>query len=371
MARAPREIEIEEFPEADRLEGFPHPRHAAQLFGHEDAQRMLMGALAAGRLHHAWLVTGAQGIGKATLAYRFAKYALSGAGDRRPDGGLLAVREGASGARQVVSLSHPGLMVIRRPYDPKDKRFKASITIDEVRRLRDFFAHTSGDGGWRVVIVDPVEDLNTNAANALLKSLEEPPQACVFFLISSEPGRLLPTIRSRCRVLQLSPLTAAELDLAARQAFGGDEADLPPEPELAMLAALSGGSVRRLLSLAGTDGGLLSQRVDGLLGRIGGRLDWPDIHALADELGPAVALQKFEMFYELLLDRLAGAIRGLATRDGSGGHVPGIAPEHLAAWAELWETIVREKADVLALNLDRKSFVLETVARLDAAARRT
>lgn len=371
MARAPREIDTEEFPEADRLEGFPHPRRALQLFGHEDAQRMLMEAFDAGRLHHAWLVTGAQGIGKATLAYRFAKYALSAPGDREAASGLLAVRPDGSGARQVASLSHPGLLVIRRPYDPKDKRFKASITIEEVRRLRDFFGHTSGDGAWRVVVVDPVEDLNTNAANALLKSLEEPPPRCVFFLISSEPGRLLPTIRSRCRVLQLAPLGRQALDSAVRQALGGEDADLPPEPELARLEALAGGSVRRLLALASTDGGKLSQRVDGLLGRLGRQTDWADIHGLADELAPAAALQKFETFYELLLDRLAAAIRGVAAGSGDGAQLAGIAPEQLAAWAELWETIVREKADVLRLNLDRKSFVLETVALLEQAARRT
>lgn len=373
MARAPRDMDVDVAPEADRLEDFPHPRHTVELFGHDDAQRMLADGVRGGRMHHAWLVTGAQGIGKATLAYRFARFALSGPEGRSGDG-LLGADPQGMGARQVASLSHPGLLVIRRPYDFKDKRFKASITIDEVRRLREFLGHTSGRGTWRVVIVDQVDELNGNAANALLKSLEEPPPSCVFLLVSSEPGRLLPTIRSRCRELQLRPLDREALDLAARQAFAAsDGVTAPSDDDWGRLRMLAGGSVRRMLSLASSDGAALSAQVDRVFTSVGGRLDWGRVHQLADELAAAAAIQKFETFCDLVLDRLGAAIRraALAGREADGGGSDGwLVPARLASWAELWETIVREKADAQALNLDRRSFVLETIARIDALAAR-
>jgi len=371
MARAPRDVEIETAPEADRLDGFPHPRAAAEVFGHRDAAAVLSGAAESGRLHHAWLVTGPSGIGKATLAYRFAKYLLATPDERREDGDVvLGVDASSRAARQVLALSHPGLLVIRRPYEFKDKRFKASITIDEVRRLRDFLGHTSGAHSWRVVIVDAVDELNMNAANALLKSLEEPPQRCVFLLISSEPGRLLATIRSRCRSLALLPLANEDLLAAGRQALSGsDTGAVPSDEELTRLVALAGGSVRRLLMLATSDGSALAARVDRLFAGLGGGLDWSDVHGLADELAPAAALQRFEAFYELLCGRLAASIRQCAVdAPGNGGRPPWLDPSRLAGWAELWQTIIREKRDVMTLNLDRKAFVLETIARLEAAA---
>ena len=207
MARAAATVEIDELPEADRLEGFPHPRQTKKLFGHEAAERVLAESLSDGRMHHAWLVCGRQGIGKATLAYRFARAALAHPSERAANGQSLEVGEDTSAARQVRALSHPGLLVLRRPYDEKGKRFAASIPIDEVRRLRSFLSHRAGEEAWRVVIVDEANELNVNAANALLKSLEEPPARAVFLLVSSAPGRLLPTIRSRCRMLSLQPLS--------------------------------------------------------------------------------------------------------------------------------------------------------------------
>lgn len=364
MARAPRDMDAEEIPEADRLAGFPHPRFATELFGHDQAVAELAGAFASGRLHHGWLVTGPRGVGKATLAYRFARHALSEASDRGSDDRLSADPEGR-GARQVVSLAHPSLLVIRRPYDLKDKRFRTAITIDEVRKLREFLGHTSGGGGWRVVIVDQADELNANAANALLKSLEEPPARCVFFLISSEPGRLLPTIRSRCRRLALERLGPDDLSAAVRQAFSGaEDTSVPDEATWARLGALADGSVRRFLELAGSGGAGLSSHVASVLSGLGRPRAWQDIHRLADELSPQAAQQSFETFCDLLLAELGGRIKAAAV-----GRADATLPGgQLATWAELWETIVREKADVMALNLDRKSFILETVARLDMLA---
>jgi DNA polymerase-3 subunit delta' len=371
MARAPAMVEFEELPEADRLEGFPHPRDTKQLFGQAAAELMLAEALSSGRLHHAWLLTGRQGIGKATLAYRFARAALAAPDERDPSGKSLAIAETTSASRQVRALSHPGLLLIRRPYDVKAKRFATNIPVDEVRRLRSFLAHRAVSDGWRVVIVDEANELNVNAANALLKSLEEPPARTVFMLVSSAPGRLVPTIRSRCRTLALPPLDDQALRAAAVQALAAAETQVPGDAEWPALERLAEGSVGRLLGLLGSGGIELQGRVSKLLALLP-KVDWRAVHALADDLQPMAAQARFELFFELLLNALGRLIRAAVTGEGTAedralaGRLIGDA--RLASFAALWERVGREKADTLALNLDRKSLILETVAGLAAAA---
>jgi DNA polymerase III subunit delta' len=369
MARAAA-AEIEALPEADRLEGFPHPRETKKLFGHADAERTLAQSLSDNRMHHAWLLGGRKGIGKATLAYRFARAALAHP-QRRSDRASLDVADDTSASRQVRALSHPGLLVLRRPYDEKGKRFAASIPIDEVRRLRSFLSHSAGEEAWRVVIVDEANELNPNAANALLKSLEEPPARAVFLLVSSAPGQLLPTIRSRCRALNLQPLASEELRAAATQAFQASDAPLPEEKAWPVLERLAGGSVGRLLSLQSAGGLELNEIITKLVAGLP-RVDWRAVHALSDELQPMAAQARFELFYDLLLDHLGRLARAQAGGEGerqdSEAAARIIGEGRLASFAALWERIGREKADTLALNLDRKAFVLETFAGLAAAA---
>lgn len=371
MARAPVTAEIEELPEADRLEGFPHPRETKELFGHASAERTLAEALASGRMHHAWLLTGPQGVGKATLAYRFARAALATPEERHPSGQSLAVAELTSASRQVRALSHPGLLLIRRPYDVKAKRFATSIPVDEVRRLRSFLAHRAAGDGWRVVIVDEANELNVNAANALLKSLEEPPGRTVFLLVSSAPGQLVPTIRSRCRALALQPLDDEALRAAAIQALAAVAAPLPAAAGWAPLERLAAGSVGRLLGLLGSGGIELQARIMRLIELLP-RVDWRAVHTLSDELQPIAAQARFELFFELLLAALARLIRAAATGEGTPEEralaARLIGDSRLASFAALWERVAREKADTLALNLDRKSLILEIVAGLAAAA---
>src|SRR5438132_2056221 len=293
MARAPAQQEDEALPEADRLEGFLHPRETPTLVGHEAAELELAQAFAGGRMHHAWLLAGPEGIGKATLAYRLARHVLAAAKERDPAGQSLEIAPRTATARQVRALSHPGLLVLRRPYDMRAKRFAASIPVDEVRRLKSFLGLTAAENAWRIVIVDSADELNPNAANALLKSLEEPPVRALFLLIASEPSRLLPTIRSRCRRLELAPLGDEALRRATEAALSAAAMDMPAAQRWPLLERLAEGSVRRALQLAGSDGLELYERIGSLLGALP-QVDWPAVHMLSDQLSMATNEQRFE-----------------------------------------------------------------------------
>ena len=358
-------------PEADRFEDYPHPREMLQLFGHETNERNLIDAFDSGSMHHAWILTGAEGIGKATLAYRFARYVLSAPKERedRQPQDIMSDPNLASN-RQIATMGHPGLLTIRRIWNVKTKKLSTVIPVDEVRRLKSFLQHTSAGGdAWRVVIVDRADDLNPNAANALLKSLEEPPTKCLFMLISSDPGRLLPTIRSRCRLMEVSSLKSDDLERAVTGVMGG-KSDKP----VARLVALADGRVRRYLALSSGDGLKYYDQLLALLGSMP-NLDQAKLLKLSDDLSAVNAQQSFEIFYDLYFSTLARIIRGRATGEGplehersSVGHL--ISETSLAQWAGLWETIAAEKADVVRLNLDKKSFVLETFYQMQSLMRR-
>jgi DNA polymerase-3 subunit delta' len=374
MARAPAVQEIEELPEADRLDGFPHPRATPRLYGHEAAERMLAAAFASGRMHHGWLIAGAEGIGKATLAYRLARHVLANPAERSPD--TLDIASQTRAAHQVLALSHPGLLVIRRAYDTKTKRFPASIPVDEVRRLKTFLGRTAEEDAWRVVIVDRAEELNISAANALLKSLEEPPPRTVFLLVSSAPGRLLVTIRSRVRTLDLVPLADEPLRRAVTQAFAASSDDVgsaaPAGSDWERLARLSEGSVRRLLSLHAAKGLALHDRISAILNVLP-KVDWNAVHALGDELSGQAADQRYELFFELLMGAIARLIDAEARGVGDAADAALarrlIGPGRLASWAGLWERVAADKAEAAALNLDRKALILDVFSRLEAASR--
>lgn len=375
MARAPAVQEAEDLPEIDRLEGFPHPRETVELYGHEAAEAELAAMLHSGRMHHAWLLAGPAGIGKATLAYRFAMHALAAAAERDPSRRTLAVPATTVAARQVRAQSHPGLLALKRTYNLKDKRFPASIGVDEVRRLRSFLGHRGAAGTWRVVIVDSGDELNVNAANALLKSLEEPPAQTLFLIVTAEPGRLLATLRSRCRRLDLDRLAAPDLDKALRQALAAAGAAPPPDGASALLRRLADGSVRRALSLESEGGIALYEQVHQIVARLP-EVRWSGVHALADSLAAKAAEVRFELFFELLLDLLARLVRAAATGAGNPEElllarriVPTDDGARLASLALLWETVAREKAETVALNLDRKTLILRTVSRLETTTR--
>jgi DNA polymerase-3 subunit delta' len=349
--------------EPDRLAGFSAPREVDRLFGHQSAQQELAVAFESGRMHHAWLIVGPEGVGKATLAYRFAR-AVLGVGE--------AVDRDHPVFRKVAALSHPNLLLIRRSWVEKSKRWSQWILIDEVRRLRAFLGHSAGEGGWRVVIVDRADELNQSAANALLKALEEPPPRTLFLLISSAEGRLPVTIRSRTRTLRVRGLGEDDLERAVRAALerDGHEAD---DKALATALALSEGSVRRALELISSEGIELYDEIAASLAALP-EIEGPRLHRQVDRLAGAGDIERLDLYLSLLLGLVERLIRFTATAEGAtrdertlAGRL--VSPANLGNWAEAWEAISEAKAEAFALNLDRSLLVLETWFRLQAVAR--
>src|SRR6202011_905967 len=204
-----------------------HPRQSAALFGHRDAEAALLSAYRSGRIPHAWLIGGAARIGKATLAYRMARFVLAHRNPLAPEvqrAETLSVDPSDPVARHVAAGAHGGLLVLERTHNDKGV-LRTVITVDETRETISFFGSTAAVDGWRICIVDTVDELNPNAANALLKILEEPPRRSLFLLVSHSPARALPTILSRCRKLPLRPLSTADVVRAAALATDKDAND--------------------------------------------------------------------------------------------------------------------------------------------------
>src|SRR5215469_4184811 len=235
---------------AERDPEVPHPRLNPDLIGHETAEKDYLAAWSGGRIAHAWLIGGPPGIGKATLAYRMARFALAHPNPAAPAvqaATSLKVPAEAPAARRIAGQAHPDLLVLERTAGDSGA-LRTVITVEQVRRTVGFFGSTAGEGGWRICIVDAADELKyPEGSNALLKVLEEPPARSLFLLVSHAPGRLLPTIRSRCRRLTLRPLAQGDVAKAASIALGADADD----PAIAAAAAGARGSVSRAIASAG------------------------------------------------------------------------------------------------------------------------
>jgi DNA polymerase III subunit delta' len=334
----------------------PPPRETTALFGHADAERTLLAAYRSGRMPHAWLIGGPAGIGKATLAYRVARFVLA-----HPDSSAQEVQAAQTLtldrahplARQVAAQAHPDVLTLERTAGPSGA-VRSVITVDDVRRTVGFFGSTAGAGGWRICIVDSADDLqNPQGANALLKVLEEPPSRALFLLVSHAPGRLLATIRSRCRRLTLRPLEAAEVAQAAAQALERDAGD----SEVIKAAAAAQGSVARATMLLGGAALAVRDRMIELLSRLP-RIDPQALHALGDTLGRSEDAV-FNTFVETIQDWLSAQL-----------DVRGAQAARLAPVAEVWEKLDRAARDVEVFNLDRKPMVFAVFGLLAEAARR-
>lgn len=340
---------IDAYPTHDELEGVPQPFVTPQLFGHREAFAEMIEAARSGRMHHAWLMQGPAGIGKATAAFAMARL-LAGAATLDDDDATVAFRTDDPVFRQIAVGSLPGLIHITRPAVERGTGYRTQITVEEVRRLGRFFHATASREGWRIAIVDPADDLNRSAANALLKLLEEPPARSLFLLVNHTPGRLLPTIRSRCRLARFQPLDAADMQRALA-AFGhGLDAE-----EAATIVAAADGSVRHALMLATHGGVEIGQTLERLLGA-----HEADVNAtmgLIDQL----TLKGREASYDLFLAGLLASIARESERQLEAGNL-GAAAAH----AELWQDESRRLGEAAAFNLDRKQMAMTTVSRLFA-----
>jgi len=364
---------LEKPPEATA--GGPAPRANPELIGHESAERELRRLVEAGRLPHAILLSGPRGIGKATLAFRFARFLLANRDDSTATAAAesgLAIDPESSLFHRVAAGGHADLLTVERAYDPRRRRLRGEIVVEDAREITNFFRLTAAEEGWRIVIVDGAEEMNRSAANALLKILEEPPRQALLLLVSHSPGRLLPTIRSRCRRFPLVPLPRALLtQLLRRHRPELTQAEVEP------LAALSDGSIGRALELAEAGGLALYRSVLELLSQIP-QLDVIRLHAFADQIARADAEDAYRVSGELLLRLLARITAASARRQFGGEEFVGgdndamwriaalVAP---ARWARLREEIERGFASTDQLNLDRKETMLGVFFAIEELAR--
>ena len=351
--RAPKLIVA---PESDVFDGAPHPRETMALFGHEEAEQSLLDAYRAGRMPQSVILGGQEGIGKATLAWRLARFIVA-----HPDPASSLVRNATDlavppnhpASLRIASLGQPDLVLLRRGWNEKTKRHFTEISVDDVRRAIGMFQLSSGSGGWRICILDCAEDLNRNGANAILKMIEEPPPRSIFIIVAHMPARMLPTIRSRSRLVQMRPLSNDDVARAVTSLgdpwaeFGG---------EIAMAARRSKGSVRQALRMLDRDRMALAERLDRILGSLP-NVDWNGVHALADTVSRVGAIDEFEAFYTGVFDWLDAKVHDGAQRNDA----------NLAPLAQVWEKLTHSVRETEALNLDKRALVLTMFIDLSAA----
>ncbi|MGB7242621.1 MAG: DNA polymerase III subunit delta' [Sulfitobacter sp.] len=363
----------------DQIEGAPHPRDTLQLIGQTAAETAFLDAYGTTRLHHAWLLTGPRGVGKATLAWQIARFLLA-TPDHQDDGGMFGAAPPAATlqidpehpvARRIAAGSEGALKVITRTTNPKTERLRDKIVVDDVRGLAGFFHMSAAEGGRRVVIVDAADDLNTSAANALLKMLEEPPANATLLLISHQPSGLLPTIRSRCRTLRLGTLNPDEMAQALAQA----QIKIDAAPEA--LAELSGGSVGAALSLSLLGGLDIYAELVAVLATLP-KLDRPRALRLAEAASQRGAETKLDLLFELLdllMSRLArtgatGVTPPVEAAPGEAALLARLSPNPAKgrAWAETAQQIGARVRHGRAVNLDPAALVLDTMFKIQQTA---
>jgi DNA polymerase-3 subunit delta' len=362
----------------------PPPRANPELVGHEAAEAALLAAWNSGRMPHAWLFAGPRGVGKATLAFRFARFALAqGAQKAAESGGLFGATAPSVPAalslpaehpvfRRVAAEGHADMMTLRpgmpNPKSSPPNKPSQEIIVHWVRRAVDLLHRTAAEGGWRVVVVDTAEDMNDEAANSLLKALEEPSPDCLLILVSNAPGRLLPTIRSRCRMLHFQPLPDATVD-ALLQRYRKELS----AAERRTLAGLCTGSIGRAIELADSGGAELYRSLLDLLGGLP-RLDVAAAHGFAEAMGKRG--EDGQSGLRTALELMEGIVHRLAkTAAGEAAVLPDEA--QLAArfagrgarpWIDAWDRLGRLSSAGEGLNLDRKSVLLAALGAFERAA---
>ena len=339
--------------------GPPEPRANPELIGHEGAENIFLDSWGKGRLAHAWLITGPAGIGKATLAFRLARRLLE---NNMPQ----CQRHGVF--RRVAAGSHADLFTLERPVDSQTGARRGEITVEVARKVAPFLHLTPAEAGWRVVIIDGADKMNRNAANAILKIVEEPPANTVILMTCEGRHKVLPTICSRCRTLALRPLdTSLMLSWLCR-----NSPELKPD-QAGVLARISAGSPGHALRLADGEGLGLYEEMLSLFENLP-CLDIAAAHDFADRLSRPRAEDGFRLFLELFTSWLLRLIRVMATDDRS---AIGLSAEDalinrlatgcagLDRWLTLWEKAVCLTAQTESLVLDRKQVLLSLFDSLE------
>ncbi|MEP1206401.1 MAG: DNA polymerase III subunit delta' [Rhizobiaceae bacterium] len=353
-------IDIEERPIADAIDGVPDPSKCTILSGHDSALEQMFENYRSGRMHHAWLLSGPRGIGKASMAMMWAKFLFSYP-DRRdlppPPAQFDPGSIGEDIHRQVAQGAHPQLLHLTRPWDEKTKRFKTQLSVEEIRRTQHFYGMTAGAGGWRVTIVDSIDDMNASAANALLKILEEPPKKSLFFVLSHATGRPLATIKSRCQQLTLQPLSDDQ-NLAVINRLGVQASDADKQKAV----ELSEGSVRRTIQLLESTVMKDFSVFESLMKRqaTGDGGDWKAVHKIADSLSRRGQEEAYGLFKDLVTGWIGAQVRSNQQ----------VALSELAGWAELWDKANRSSTLAEAFNLDKKQVILSLFGDLFERNRR-
>ncbi|MCP4182627.1 MAG: DNA polymerase III subunit delta' [Hyphomicrobiales bacterium] len=381
MARKPEPTDYQRLM-CDRLENIAYPGEHSNLLGHDDALVEISHAYKKQRMHHAWLVTGPKGTGKATLALAVAAYLL-----RYPDisstPDQIAIPGPSDDTFRLISRGgHPNVLHITRPLNEKTGKFRREITVDEVRKLRTFFTRTRVQDSWRICIIDSADELNISATNALLKILEEPPERTLFFVLANYPGRLLPTIRSRCRQLHLRPLTDENLYLALEHL--GVKLSHLDDSELDTLYTLSQGSVRRAINLFQLDGIVLHHKFGEILAANSqGEPDWLKIHKLADELSRVNKDEQFRLLLDITQIHISNCLRNnntlndmnsfndkpesqsaMTSQSPVPAHLKQTMLSRLAQLCEVWENTAASVSLADSYNLDRKQIILNLFGSL-------
>ena len=369
---------------SDQIEGYPHPKLTETLYGHEYQEKEFIDCYNSSKLHHGWLITGPKGIGKATLAWRIAKYVLTQPIKNIEKNSFFDELNGQNSSEfdkqfknsteaRILAESEPRLAVIRRSFDEKRKTFKTSIGIDEIRRLSTFFSLSVSDGGSRVAIIDCADDLNVNAANALLKTLEEPPKNTVFLLISHNPESLLPTVKSRCRELRLHKLSKQNLFSALKQINVAI-----PENDNEIYSLLGGGSVGNSIRLLRYDGADIYRCILSFLSQLP-NLDGFELEQFVATFLGTKNRGRLELLIELLNLAVArvskSGVLGLSLTDQILEDEKSIfqklcpTPNIAKKWAELAQTQSKNLNHGLSVNLDPGSMILDTFFRIEDCAK--
>lgn len=351
-----RKAVIEEYPEADRAPECSHPRDTFDLIGHAQSEARFLKAHASGRLHHAWLLTGTPGVGKATLAYRMARHILGGQSLLE---GSMDIPATDPVAQRIASLGHGNFTLLRKPYDFKLKKLRSEIPIDDVRALGKFFQGTAAeDKSWRVCLIDSADDLNRNSENAILKLLEEPPEKALIILLSSAPGRLLPTIRSRCMHLPLREVPEADIAPWLRSHVDA------PEAVLEAAVKLSRGGPGKAIALV--------QNADTVLKPLSGFLKSLDRsqakidHTIANSLSLQNASAARALFWEALQDVLQAQSTFSVTGEWRGAFKPLPVSKPPQTWQKLWDKVGETQRIEAAINMDKKTVMSDMLSQIRA-----